>query len=141
MTDFMKPEQRSRAMAKVRGDETRPECKLRSLLHRKGFRFRKNVKELPGRPDVVLSKYRAAIFIHGCFWHQHFGCKKATIPDTRHEFWREKLQANRERDAKVIKKLSDMNWRVATVWECELTSRAIDSTLKNIEDWILTGNS
>jgi DNA mismatch endonuclease (patch repair protein) len=126
-------------MARVRGKETRLERKLRSLLHRRGFRFRKNVNELPGRPDVVLPKHRAAIIGHGCFWHQHPGCKKSTIPDTRSEFWREKLQANRERDVKTIRELSDMNWRVVVVWECELTNRMIDSTLKNIEDWVLSG--
>jgi len=135
----MKPEQRSQAMSKVRGKETLLERKFRSLLHRKGFRFRKNVNELPGRPDVVLPKYRAVIFVHGCFWHQHPGCNKNTIPDTRSDFWREKLQANRERDARAIEELSEMNWRVAVVWECELTKKVIDRTLKSMEDWILSG--
>jgi DNA mismatch endonuclease (patch repair protein) len=137
MTDFMNAAQRSLAMAKVRGKETCVERKLRSLLHRRGFRFRKNVNELPGRPDVVLPKHRAVIFVHGCFWHQHPGCKKSTIPDTRSEFWRKKLQANRERDARAIEELSDMNWRVAIVWECELKSKTLmDNALDTITKWI-----
>lgn len=139
MTDFMKPEQRSRAMAKVGGKETRLERKLRSSLHRKGFRFRKNVSGLPGTPDIVLPKHKAIIFIHGCFWHQHAGCKKNTIPDTRSDFWREKLQANRERDARVIDELSGRKWRVAVVWECQLrTDKLMRSMVDVIEKWILS---
>ncbi len=114
--------QRSTLMSKVRGKNTRPEKAVRSLLHRLGFRFRLHVKELPGSPDIVLPKYKAVIFVHGCFWHQHPGCKKASVPETRKDFWNGKLQRNVERDEQNKNDLQNLGWSVLVVWECELKS-------------------
>ncbi len=120
MVDVMSPEQRSRAMAKVRSKDTKPELRVRRLLHGMGFRFRLHRRDLPGTPDMVLLKYRAAIFVHGCFWHAHPGCSRATKPATRVEFWTEKLGRNAERDARAQRELQAAGWRVLVVWECEL---------------------
>ncbi|MGO6676457.1 very short patch repair endonuclease [Rhizobium ruizarguesonis] len=111
---------RSRMMSNIRGRDTRPEVMLRKALHRLGFRFRLHVKGLPGKPDIVLPKYRAAIFTHGCFWHRHHGCRFATSPATRVEFWNAKFTGNVERDGRVRDALNGAGWRVATVWECAL---------------------
>ena len=141
MTDFMSPEQRSKAMAKVRGGDTRIERELRALLHRSGFRFRKNVRQLPGCPDIVFPRYRAVIFVHGCFWHQHPGCAKSTIPRTRSEFWLNKLRGNQERDSRAINELSDMGWRVAVIWECQLKDNVSKTTILNRTiEWLLSDN-
>jgi len=107
-------------MSQVRGKNTRPEERVRSLLHHMGFRFRLHRKDLPGTPDVVLPRYRTVIFVHGCFWHRHPGCKKASMPQTNREFWEKKLARNVERDAEVIRELTRTGWRVLVVWECEL---------------------
>lgn len=120
MTDFMTALQRGNAMSAVRSTETNIERIFRSYLHRKGFRFRKNVKSLPGRPDVVLPKYRCVIFVNGCFWHHHKDCKRSKLPATRREFWAKKIQDNVTRDRRRINELSDDGWHVLTVWECEL---------------------
>jgi DNA mismatch endonuclease (patch repair protein) len=98
---------------------TRPEMKVRQLLHRMGFRFRLHQKSLPGSPDVVLAKHRTAIFVHGCFWHRHSNCRYATTPKTRHEYWLPKFNANVERDARKTAQLEALGWRVLVVWECE----------------------
>ncbi len=119
MADVMTPEQRSRAMAQVRSKNTKPEMRVRSLLHRSGFRFRLHRRDLPGTPDIVLPKHRAAIFVHGCFWHAHPGCPRATMPSTRVEFWTEKLARNVARDARKERDLIAAGWRVLVVWECE----------------------
>lgn len=111
-------------MSRIRGQDTGPELRLRSLLHRAGFRFRLHAKQLPGRPDVVLPKYRTAIFVHGCFWHRHSGCRNATTPSTRREFWQEKLEGNVSRDARNCAALEAAGWIVRTVWECELKADA-----------------
>jgi DNA mismatch endonuclease, patch repair protein len=120
MTDFMTSVQRSNAMSAVRSTETKIERILRSHLHRKGFRFRKNVRGLPGRPDIVLPKYRCAIFVNGCFWHHHKDCKRSKLPTTRREFWSKKIGNNMTRDQRHITELTDDGWRVLTIWECEL---------------------
>ena len=125
MADIITPEQRSYVMSRVRGTDTGIEKQLRSLLHKKGFRFRKNVKSLPGKPDIVLPKYKTIIFVHGCFWHQHQGCGRSRRPASNIEFWNDKLNKNVERDAKNNKLLREAHWNVITVWECEL---------KNIEN-------
>lgn len=111
-------------MSRIRSRNTNPEKQLRSLLHRAGYRFRINVKKLPGSPDIVLPKYRTAIFVHGCFWHRHAGCKYAYIPKSRIEFWDNKFQSTVERDLKKTKTLEASGWRVLVVWECALESNA-----------------
>lgn len=120
MADTLTSERRSWNMSRIRGRDTGPELLLRSLLHRAGFRFRLHAKQLPGRPDVVLPKYKAAIFVHGCFWHRHPGCRNATTPSTRREFWQEKFDGNVSRDARNRADLEAAGWTVLTVWECEL---------------------
>ncbi len=114
--------QRRRAMSAVRGTNTLIERTLRSVLHRRGYRFRKNVKSLPGRPDIVLAKYNCVIFVHGCFWHQHKRCERSRLPKTRRAFWAKKLSDNIERDRRQISQLRSDGWRVITVWECQLKS-------------------
>lgn len=113
-------EQRSRMMRGIRGSNTQPELQVRKELHARGFRYRLNAKELPGRPDIVLPKWKTVIFVHGCFWHAHQGCRYFRIPATRIEFWQEKLAANAARDARQVEQLLEMGWRVLVVWECAL---------------------
>lgn len=107
-------------MAKIRGEETQPEIVVRKFLFSQGFRFRKNVKTLPGKPDIVLPKYKTVIFIHGCFWHKHKNCKKAQLPETRKEFWKNKINGNVERDKKNIRELKKTGWQVIVLWQCRL---------------------
>ncbi|WP_312602646.1 very short patch repair endonuclease [Pseudomonas luteola] len=111
---------RSRMMSGIRGKNTRPEIIVRKFLHACGYRFRLHRKDLPGRPDIVLPRFKTCIFIHGCFWHHHKDCKYASLPKTRADFWAEKLQGNVERDQRAQKALIDAGWRVLTIWECEL---------------------
>lgn len=106
-------------MSSVRGKNTLPEMLVRRFLHASGLRFRLHVKDLPGRPDIVFPKYRTVVFVHGCFWHRHQGCSKATIPDANQVFWQEKFKRNVERDARNIAQLQLLSWRVLVVWECE----------------------
>lgn len=120
MADILTPERRSWNMSRIRGRDTGPELKLRSLLHRAGFRFRLCNKKLPGRPDILLRKYRTAIFVHGCYWHRHPGCSKATTPSTRMEFWTSKFERTIDRDREATRKLEAAGWNVEIVWECEL---------------------
>lgn len=107
-------------MSKIGSKETKPEVFVRKYLFSKGFRFRKNDKRYPGKPDVVLPKYKTIIFIHGCFWHGHNGCKASTLPETRKEFWKEKIGNNILRDQKNTEALIEMGWKVITIWTCEL---------------------
>lgn len=118
--DVFSKEKRSMVMASVKCKNTKPERILRSALHKKGIRFRINYSALPGKPDIVLPKYRTVIFVNGCFWHQHPGCKKATIPVQNRRFWEKKLKRNIIRDYEVKRELEDLGWKVLTVWECEL---------------------
>lgn len=124
MTDTISSEHRSWNMSRIRGQNTRPELRLRSLLHRAGFRFSLHAKNLPGRPDIVLTRYRTVIFVHGCFWHRHRGCRNATSPTTRREFWQEKFKQNVARDERNRTELYAAGWHVITVWECELKQDA-----------------
>ena len=124
-------------MAKVHGKDTAIEKKVRSHLHKEGYRFRKHIATLPGSPDIVLPKYKAAIFIHGCFWHGHYGCRKSRLPTARYSFWEEKRQANLERDARKISELFNHGWRVAVVWQCALEKpTTLSHTMDIFEDWI-----
>ena len=127
--DRFSKEERSRIMSHVRSQDTKPEKRLRSLLHHMGFRFRLYRRDLPGTPDIVLPKYRTAIFVHGCFWHQHPGCKRAAIPKSNTAFWQKKLERNQVRDAMIQRELTLMGWNVITVWECELKT-GNEETLK-----------
>lgn len=107
-------------MSRIRGRDTAPELTLRSLLHRAGYRFRLHDRKLPGRPDIVLPKYKAAILVHGCFWHRHDGCSNATTPSTRRDFWQAKFDGNVARDRANEHRLRDLGWLGIVVWECEL---------------------
>lgn len=107
-------------MSKIKSSNTRPELIVRSLLHRAGYRFRINVKGMPGSPDIVMRRHGTVIFIHGCFWHRHQGCKFAQLPSTNLEFWRHKFESNIKRDEKVQDLLKSQGWRVLVVWECEI---------------------
>ncbi|QHI68152.1 very short patch repair endonuclease [Tichowtungia aerotolerans] len=120
MTDHLTPEKRSWNMSRIKGKDTSPEILVRSMLHRAGYRFRKNVKTLPGKPDIVLPKYRTVIFVHGCFWHRHKGCKGATTPKTRTDWWQKKFERNIANDKKHTRELRKLGWHVLTIWECEL---------------------
>jgi DNA mismatch endonuclease (patch repair protein) len=111
-------------MARIRSRDTLPEKALRRALHRLGLRFRLNVKTLPGKPDIVFPRYRIALFVHGCFWHRHTGCKVASTPKSNTEFWQEKFAKNINRDESVGRQLRTAGWRVIVVWECELRSKA-----------------
>jgi DNA mismatch endonuclease, patch repair protein len=124
MADALTSERRSWNMSRIKGRNTGPELRLRSLLHRAGFRFRLHAKQLPGSPDVVLPKFRTAIFVHGCFWHRHPGCRNATMPSTRRKFWQEKFDGNVSRDACDQAALEATGWVVLTIWECELKADA-----------------
>ena len=119
MVDNLSPADRSRMMSKIKGANTKPELAVRSFLHRQGLRFRLHGKELPGSPDIVLPRYRAVVFVHGCFWHRHPGCRYAYEPKSRPEFWNRKFDQNVERDARKEQLLRDLGWRVFVVWECE----------------------
>lgn len=109
-------------MRRVKGKDTKPELVVRKLLHQLGYRFRLHRKDLAGRPDIVLPKYRTAIFVHGCFWHRHPGCRKASTPKTREEFWNAKFEANIARDAQNLADLQADGWTVLIVWECQTKS-------------------
>jgi len=137
MTDTLSPEQRSQLMTKVHGKDTVIERKVRSYLHERGYRFRKHVAGLPGSPDIVLPKYRVAIFIHGCFWHGHSDCRKSRLPTTRHAFWEDKRRANLERDARKISELIKAGWRVAVLWQCGLEKvQTFSDNMNRLEDWL-----
>lgn len=110
---------RSRIMRSVRREDTKPEILVRKMLHSLGYRFRLHVKDLPGSPDIVLPKYKLVIFVHGCFWHRHAGCRYASTPSTRTEYWVPKFQKNVERDKKFERQLVELGWRVCIIWECE----------------------
>ena len=120
-------------MSRIRSINTKPEIIIRKTLFSKGFRYRKNVKKLPGTPDIVLPKYRTVIFVNGCFWHGHKGCSKYTIPKSNVEFWKAKVAHNQERDALNIQRLESIAWNVITVWECELTKSLLPATIDRIE--------
>ena len=124
MADSLSSERRSWNMSRIRDRNTGPELRLRSLLHHGGFRFRLHPKQLPGRPDVVLPKHRTVIFVHGCFWHRHPGCRNTTTPSTRREFWQEKFDGNVSRDARNRAALEAAGWTVLTVWKCALKADA-----------------
>jgi len=135
--DIYPSEKRSEVMATISGENTSPEIMSRKRLFRDGFRYRKCVAGMPGKPDIVLPKYKAIIFVHGCFWHQHKGCSKSKRPETRKEFWNTKLDKNVERDNRNIEQLKAMGWRVAVVWECAIKKKtSFEKTMASLEKWI-----
>jgi DNA mismatch endonuclease, patch repair protein len=130
MADILSPGQRSALMSKVGSSNTKPEWVLRCALHRLGFRYILKNKHLPGNPDLVFPKYRTVIFIHGCFWHRHVGCRDASMPKNNESFWANKFSENVQRDAKVVEALSRAGWKVLIVWECELMKETIETIEK-----------
>ena len=132
MSDRLTSFQRHHNMSQIRSFNTKPELRLRRALWRRGFRYRVNVKGLPGSPDIVLAKYRTVIFVHGCFWHGHRGCKYYTVPKTNTEFWVAKVARNQERDQEVWRQLEAKGWSVVIVWECELKKKVLDETVERV---------
>ena len=122
--DRLTPDRRSANMARVRGKNTAPELAVRRALHRMGYRYRLHRRDLPGSPDIVLSRRRLALFVHGCFWHRHADCRRSTTPQTRREFWEAKFAANVERDRRHVAALEAAGWRVEVLWECNIRSAA-----------------
>lgn len=140
MADVVDAATRSRMMSGIRGKNTKPELLVRRGLHRRGFRFRLHGANLPGRPDLVLPKYSAAILVHGCFWHAH-DCSLAKMPKTRPDFWRQKLASNQARDVRQLRELQAMGLRTLVIWECALrgSSELTAFTLDRAEDWLRVG--
>lgn len=137
MTDIVDCQTRSRMMAGIRGKDTKPELALRRSLHELGYRYRLHVRGIPGKPDLVLPKYKAVIFMHGCFWHRHRECRYANTPSTRQEFWSAKFEANVVRDVAVRLALLQAEWRVATIWECALrTENGVAAARDTIAAWL-----
>jgi len=120
LADTLSPQERSKRMSLIRDTGTTPEMKLRRLVHGMGFRYRLHVRDLPGKPDLVFPSRRAVIFMHGCFWHRHEGCRLARLPKSNLDFWGPKLEANRKRDSRNQGRLKDLGWRVLIVWECQM---------------------
>jgi len=120
--DILSTEKRSWNMSRIRGKDTKPELAVRSTLHQMGYRFRLHPKELPGKPDIILPKYRTAIFVHGCFWHRHPDCKFSYEPKSKQKFWTEKFDRNVIRHKKVASELEQLGWNVIVIWECEISN-------------------
>jgi len=142
MADIVSKKKRSEMMSGIQGKDTKPELKIRSALHKLGFRYKLYDKSLPGKPDLVFPKYNAVIFIHGCFWHLH-KCHLFKWPSTRTEFWRKKITGNKKRDEINLQALKEMDWRILIVWECALKGKNkldFGSTIKSISDWLKRSN-
>lgn len=131
--DKLTPEQRHKCMSHIRAVNTKPEMIVRRYLFSRGFRYRIHCKRLPGTPDIVLRKYRTVIFVNGCFWHGHEGCRYFVLPKSNTEFWQKKIRRNRERDLRDRVRLRQMGWHIIQIWECQLKPKEKDMTLKSIE--------
>lgn len=138
MVDRVSKETRSYNMSRIRSKDTKPEIIVRSYLFSRGLRFRKNDKRYPGSPDIVLPKYKTIVFVHGCFWHLHDGCKYAVMPKSNVDYWKKKLYKNKERDEYNIKDLEKMGWKVIIAWECELKKDKREHTLENLYNQIIS---
>jgi DNA mismatch endonuclease (patch repair protein) len=141
LPDIVDPQTRSRMMAGIRGKNTKPEMLVRKALHARGFRYRLHSSNAPGHPDLLLPKYRAVIFVHGCFWHGH-DCPAVKVPGTRTDFWVDKILRNRDRDREVTEALLLQNWRRATVWECAMRGHGkldFDAMIDCIAGWLMSG--
>ena len=132
MADIVDRATRSRMMSGIRGRDTKPEIVVRKYLHAAGLRFRLAPKNLPGKPDIVLPKYRTVVFVHGCFWHRHHGCDLAAVPGVHREFWRKKFKANVHRDRHVARLLRAAGWKVLVIWQCQLDYRQLKLLSKRI---------
>ena len=130
--DKLTKERRSWNMSRVRAKNTKPEVYVRSMLHRMGYRFRIHQKGLPGKPDIILPKYHTVVFVHGCFWHGHEGCKDFAPPKTRTGWWLNKINGNKKRDIDNVTQLKNLGWKVIIVWECELTPDKIGDSIQSI---------
>lgn len=130
--DIWSSEKRSEVMSRILSSNTLPERRVRKMLTTLGYRYRLNVRNLPGKPDIVLRKYNSIIFIHGCFWHLHSKCRDGTIPKSRTDYWKDKLLSNKKRDTKNIRKLKQQGWKVLRLWECEIEKEP-DKVVKRIE--------
>lgn len=142
MTDVVDAATRSRMMSGIRGKNTNPEVSIRRALHAKGFRFRLHAKHLPGKPDLLLPKYNAAVFVHGCFWHGH-ACRYFRVPQTRPEFWLDKIGKNQIRDANQEEALRAIGWRVLIVWECAVRSMKKEKSpllIDQVANWLISGS-
>ncbi|WP_302984983.1 very short patch repair endonuclease [Bilophila wadsworthia] len=140
MTDIVSTETRHRMMAGIRSKNTKPEILVRQWLHRHGYRFRLHRKDIPGTPDVVLPRHQTLIFVHGCFWHHHEGCRYAYTPATRTEWWIAKFEKNRIRDINVMEQLKTSGWHVLVIWECEIKNGSFTSILEKFFRQIEIGN-
>lgn len=138
MADTVSKEKRSEIMSRVTGKETKPEIIVRKYLFARGLRYRKNVKRLPGTPDIVLPKYKTAVFVNGCFWHGHKGCKYAHLPSTNLEYWEKKIADNLERDERKKRELEELGYRVLIVWQCQLKSRDREENLERLKSEIIS---
>jgi len=141
MTDVVDKKTRSRMMSGIKGKNTKPEILIRSLLHKCGFRFRIHDSNLPGKPDIVLKKYRAVVFIHGCFWHRH-ECHLFKWPKTRPEFWKNKINRNHENDIKALHELEALGWRVCIIWECAVkgADKDLEKITSQLASWLNSEN-
>jgi DNA mismatch endonuclease, patch repair protein len=132
MADVHDKKTRSYNMSQIKGKNTKPEMLVRKFLHANGFRYRLHVKDLPGKPDIVLPKYKTVIFVHGCFWHGHEDCSKSTLPKTKTEWWRNKISGNINNDVKALTALQKSGWKVITIWSCELSASDKDKQFKRL---------
>jgi DNA mismatch endonuclease, patch repair protein len=132
MADVHEPEVRSYNMRQIKGKDTKPEILVRKFLHSSGYRYRLHDKKLPGKPDIVLKKHNTVIFIHGCFWHGHEGCKYFVVPKTRTQWWLSKINRNKEKDKESTETLQKENWNIITIWECELKKDKRKKTLQKL---------
>lgn len=141
MADTMTIQQRHECMSHIRSKDTSPEVIVRKELFHRGFRFRKNVRTLPGTPDIALPRYRSVIFINGCFWHGHKDCRHYAVPKSNVQFWTDKIKRNQERDLLNIQRLESLEWNVITIWECQLAKSALTSTMNTLENEIRSNES
>lgn len=141
MSDKLTKEQRHHCMASIHGSATKPEIKVRRWLWHAGYRYRLNVKSVPGKADIVLRRYHTAIFVNGCFWHGHQGCPKFKMPKTHVEFWERKIKRNQDRDAEQYRLLTDAGWHIIVLWECQLSPKKFESTMRQVDlqlsKWLL----
>ena len=137
MADLLSPQKRSWNMSRIKGKDTSIEVKVRKYLFKKGLRYRKNMRKMPGKPDIVLPKYKTVIFVHGCFWHRHKGCPDASIPKTRTEFWLDKFKANEIRDNNNMDKLKQDGWKIIVIWECQVNSKSFEDIMNDVYKQII----
>ena len=139
MADTLSQTERSERMSRIRGKNSVAEMRLRRLIHGMGFRYRLHVKTLPGTPDLVFPSRKAVIFMHGCFWHRHQDCRLARMPKSRVAFWREKLEANKQRDEENVRRLNEMGWRVLVVWECQMKEKDLNEVSNVVRRFLAEG--